>query len=102
MTSCQASVTPLDLDLNKIHPSRPTPIALVNVNWEVVDNNNEQVYYRLDENNFKLLKLFLLETSEYSNKVNSLLCYYRDDLNEVYCKDIISNSSPSLIPTISE
>ena len=82
MASCKSLVSQQDTSL---HPSRPSSIPPINIDWNIIPVEN-QIMYAINEHDYKMLNKLLIEASEYNEKTNALLCYYRKDLEEPICK----------------
>lgn len=69
-----------------LHPSLPEPVVPRKVKFEVV-SEGDQSYVRMDLNNYKRLGIYMEDMLRYIRNTNGVVCHYRHDLNEDFCKE---------------
>lgn len=93
--SSAPQVTVQTQELPKFHPPRPDPIALEDVSYVVLTAENVQpliatqgdkfLYVALTWSDYLKIGRNMLAIKSYIKQTNTLLCYYRQDVKEIYC-----------------
>lgn len=71
-----------------IHPERPEPVKKPNLKFKtiVIEEDGQEIPYvamhRNDSGNFAI---WMEELKAYIKKLNSILCFYRSDIDEPMC-----------------
>ena len=58
-------------------PSRPSPIALEDIHWRVV-NKDQFIYYSLTEEDYKILNINMFEIRRYIVDQKNIIKYYEN------------------------
>ena len=82
------------IDEKTFHPSRPLPITLTTIKWDVINQKTYQDYVVNDASSYMCLKWEDYLTMGQNMQVilknykdqQALLCYYRKDLHEKECE----------------
>lgn len=78
-----------DIELDKsvlVHPELPTPVSNYKLDWKVLVLKDD-VYIALNYNDSLEMRKLLEDMKRYIKESNNIMCYYRKDLKEDFCKD---------------
>lgn len=85
LTSCGENkpleIITVEKQLEIAKPDRPTPIALSDIKWEVI-NSNDTIYYGLTIAGYKTLANNMLEIKRYIIEQNNIITYYENSIGE--------------------
>lgn len=68
---------PFVIDIPQVHPPIPSPIQPICLNLSAVEIDSE-VKYVVNKKDYILLNKFLLDVSEYLEKIRASICFYQD------------------------
>lgn len=69
------------------HPALPTPVGKYNLHWKVIPQD-DHVYVALPYDESLVLKTMIEDMLRYTRESNSVMCYYRRELQEPRCAPI--------------
>lgn len=69
-----------------MHPTMPKPVTPRNVKFEVVAVEDEKPYVRMNMADYQKLGVYMEDVLRYVRNINGVVCFYRHDLNENFCK----------------
>jgi hypothetical protein len=67
-----------------IHPELPRPISSLQIDWDVIELNQD-LYIGTEYNSFLLLLEHQSDLIRYIEQTNKSICFYRKELNENFC-----------------
>lgn len=84
LTSCSSKpvdiiTKPTQTNITKVN--RPSPVILSNINWKVI-NKNDNIYYGLTIEDYKVLSSNMLEIKRYIIQQNNTITYYETVLGD--------------------
>ncbi|MDX1532654.1 MAG: hypothetical protein R3230_00450 [Nitrosopumilaceae archaeon] len=93
LTGCFSS-NPVIFEENFSHPDLPNPVQPYTFDFKVITNENKEtiindgdVYLAIDYNDSLLFRQFLEDMKRYILESGVVICYYRSELEENFCKN---------------